>query len=200
MHLTQDTINSNFDLDRCSAPLNGTSVDGGTVTWQWRDYGVNPLVAGASALAASFWLAIKATPADTVDIDPAVLDLLRNAYNGGYESVAVGCVVQVCKTPSIDVDALITTCLLDPATPRAISRTEQSAGCKRKVLRMSDYNHSLPAVSQEHNVSMMHLSCWNSLINLWSTPRYIVVPCPEDLMGFPTCPAFAQYNSAWLLS
>lgn len=140
---------------------------------------------------------MKATPADVVDIQPDVLDLLRNAYSGGYESVSIGCVVEVCKTPSIELDALITTCLLDPATPRTISRTEPSSGCKRKVIRMSDYNHSLPAVAQEQNVSMMHLTCWNSLTNLGATPRYIIVPCPEDLVGFPTCPAYVQYNSTF---
>lgn len=194
-HPLQQTTEANFDLHRCSGPLNGTSFDGGTVTWQWRDYGVSPLVAGSSALAGSFWFAIKATPADVADIDPAVLDLLRNAYVGGYDSLSAGCVVEVCRTPGIDLDALITTCLLDPGAPRAVSRTEQSSGCKRKVIRMSDYNHSLPAVAQQYNVSMMHLTCWNSLTNLDATPRFIIVPCPEDLIGFPTCPAYTQYNS-----
>lgn len=117
-----------YDLDRCAAPLNGSFVEGDTVHWQFRDYGVSPLVAGASAMAASYWAAIKATPADVVNENVNVLSTLRSIYSGGFDATATACVVEICKTPGVDVDALITTCILDPGNSQTTSRTEQSSG------------------------------------------------------------------------
>ncbi len=84
-------------------------------------------------MAASYWLSVKAIPADVVNENANVLDALRTIYNGGFDTVATACVVEVCKTPGIDVYALITTCILDPGNPHGTSRTEQSAGRVKRI-------------------------------------------------------------------
>jgi hypothetical protein len=79
----------------CSSEPFNRSWGEDDIWWSVREFDKTPEVTVASALAGSYWNAVKSNAEDVVGYSSSILGTLRDMYTGAHKQSTVGCAVQV---------------------------------------------------------------------------------------------------------